>query len=90
MPATNTFATQNGAGLESSAEHAFSITPNDSADLAFVTRAIYVGGAGNLTVVMLGGEEETFANVQAGMVYEFRVSRVKAAGTTATNLKGLY
>ncbi len=66
------------------------ITPSDAVDLAFATRAIYVGGAGNLKVRMLDGSQITFTNVQAGAQYAMRVDRVLATGTTATGIVALW
>ena len=37
-------------------------TPNDSTDLPMVTRAIYVGGTGNLRVTVLDGSVERAKN----------------------------
>lgn len=76
-------------GLDAPASKAAAITPNDSADLAFATRAIYVGGAGNLAVQMQLDGAVTFVAVPAGSILPIRVARVLATGTTATNLIGL-
>jgi hypothetical protein len=69
---------------------AFAITPANGADLAVGTRAIYVGGAGNLTVRMSGDQAAAvFIAVPVGTVLPIAVDRVQATGTTATNLVGL-
>lgn len=69
---------------------AFAITPNDGADLATNTRGIYVGGTGNLAVIL---EDDTsvvtFMAVPVGSLLPIRVKRVNSTGTTATNLIGL-
>lgn len=62
------------------------ITPSDTTEVDF--NGIYVGGAGNLTVILLDGSEVTLTAVIVGTVYPLRVTKVKAA-TTATNLLGL-
>jgi hypothetical protein len=73
------------------AERAFSITPNDSADLATVTRGIFVGTTGNLKVLLVGDSDPVIFNgVAAGVVHSLRVKRVYAADTTASNLLGVY
>lgn len=72
------------------ARHAVAITPADGTDLVTVTRGIYVGTGGDLTVVMAGGETVTFTAVVAGVLYPLAVARVKATGTTATNMIGVY
>lgn len=66
------------------------ITPHDSNDLTNVSRAIYVGGAGNMVVVMEDSTVLTFMGVLVGMVYPIRARRVNATNTTATNLVALY
>ena len=76
------------SGLSSPAPDAFAITPDDATDLANLPRAIYVGGTGNIVVTM--GGDVTFSSVPAGTLLPIRPSRVKATGTTATNLLGLY
>lgn len=77
------------SSIEAPASHAFAITPDDATDLVEVTRALYVGSAGNLTVTALSGATLTFSNVPAGSIMPLRVSRVRAGGTTAGALIGL-
>jgi len=91
MPAPDDFGVHNGLeALSMPATKAIAITPSDSVDLAFATRAIYVGGNGNLRVDMQdGGAAVTFVGLVAGQVLPLRVSRIYATGTTATNLVGL-
>ena len=69
--------------------NAEAVTTSDTAELARVTRALYVGGAGNIAVVMADRTTVTFAGVPAGTVLPIRVRQVRATGTTATNLVGL-
>lgn len=82
--------TQHAAFLTSPAEGCFAITPADAGEFAQFTRFIYVGGAGNLVVVMEDGTVGTFVAVPVGTVLPVRAFRVNATGTTATNLVGLY
>lgn len=79
------------AGPESPAWSAVAVTPAD-ADLSRVaTRALYVGGAGNVAVVMSdGGAAVTFVGVQAGTILPLRVDRVNSTNTTATSIVALY
>jgi hypothetical protein len=77
-------------GLTSPADNAAAVTPSDSTDLAYNSRALYVGGAGNLVVTMSGGGDVTFTAVPAGSILPIRVSRVKATSTTATSIVNLY
>jgi hypothetical protein len=75
-------------GVGEPASYAAAITPSDNDDLPVVSRAIYVGGAGNLVVTMLGGGDITFTAVLAGTIIPIRVTRVKTS--TATALVNLY
>ncbi len=76
-------------GLESPATSGAAIAPSDTVDLAQTTRALYVGGFGNLKVTLAGGDTVTLNNVPEGALLPLRVRWVLATGTTATNLVGL-
>jgi hypothetical protein len=67
-----------------------SVTPSDSINLTTEARAIYVGGAGNLAVIMKDGTTGTFTNVPAGYPLPIRATRILATGTTATGIIALY
>lgn len=70
--------------------HSESVTPNDSADLPRPgCCGLLLGGAGNVAVVYYNGEEDTLP-LAANQTYGFAVARVKATGTTATDIKALY
>ncbi len=77
------------SSLESPASGAFSITPHDTNPLSEITRAIYIGGSGDIAVKMLAGQEVTFLSLPTGTVLPVRVEQIKATGTTATGLLGL-
>lgn len=77
-------------GLESPATKAFAVTPADGADLAEVTRGIYVGGSGTLKVDMADVGTVTFTALAAGVVHPLRVKKVYATGTDATTIIALY
>lgn len=78
-------------GLESPALSAEAISPSDGADLPNTSRAIYVGGNGNITVNLAGtGDTILFSNVVAGTFLPIRVERVLNTGTTAANLVALF
>jgi hypothetical protein len=76
-------------GFSAPASNAFAITPSDTVLFANDTRGIYVGGAGNITVLMQGGGVVLFTAVPAGTILPIRADRVNATGTTATALVGL-
>ncbi len=72
----------------SSADGATAVTPSDSTELSNV-RALYVGVAGDLAVVMKnGGAAVTFKNAPIGTL-PIRVTKVMATNTTATNILAL-
>ena len=75
--------------LSGPAAHGFAVTPNDSTTLAETTRALYVGSAGAVAVLMASGASVTFAGVAAGAMLPVRVTKVMATGTSATDLIGL-
>ena len=77
-------------GITAPAAHAVAVTPNDGTDLTYPARALYVGGAGDVVVIMHGGETTTFKAVQVGTVLPLIVTRVKSTGTTATNIVALW
>lgn len=77
-------------GLDSPYRNAAAITPHDTNELANVTRAIYVGGAGNIVLVTAAGNEVTLSGCLAGHVYRVRAKQVKSTSTTATNLIALW
>jgi hypothetical protein len=73
------------------ATHAAAITPSDSVALASLTRMIYVGGAGDVTLQLAGDSVAvTLKAVPVGTMLEVCASLVKATGTTATNLVALW
>ena len=68
---------------------AVAVTPSDSTTFN-QTRAIYIGGAGNIAVTMADGTAITFNALAVGVVHLLSVKQVKATGTTATNIVALY
>lgn len=69
---------------------AFAITPNDGTDLPTNTRAIYVGGAGNVAAILEGDTASvTFTAPPVGSILPIAAKRVLSTGTTATLLIAL-
>ena len=66
------------------------VTPADNAKLAKHTRGIYVGVAGDLTVVMRSGDTLTFSGLVAGVIHPIQAIEIKAAGTTATGIVAVW
>lgn len=63
---------------------AAAVTPSDTADN--YGAALYIGGAGNVTLVTEGGDTVLFTAPPVGSVLYVRFTQVKATGTTATAL----
>jgi len=78
------------SGLDSPALNAEAVTPSDSVSLTNDSRGLFVGGAGNISVLMSGGTSVTFTGVVAGSILPIRVNRVNATSTTATDIVALY
>ena len=76
------------------ASNAVAVTPNDSTDLLFVTRGLFVGGGGNIVVIMgdqaVDATTVTFTGVPAGTILPIAVRRVRSTSTTATNIVALW
>ena len=76
-------------GVSAPIRSAVAVTPSDSADLAKVCRAIHVGVAGDLVVIL--ADDTTAVTIKANKgLLPVMVSRVKATGTTATDILALY
>lgn len=76
--------------LTAPAREAAAITPSNETDLAAMSRAIYVGGAGDLAVTMASGLPAVFRNVPAGAILPIRARRVLSDGTTAGDIVALW
>lgn len=75
--------------LTGSARKLTSITPSDSTELEFVTRALYIGGAGNISVVAADDTSAVILSVAAGAILPIRAKKVNSTSTTATGIVGL-
>lgn len=68
----------------------FPINPDNSTELETVTKAIYVGSGGDITLRSAEGDTDvTFRNVPGGYILDVRVRAIRSSGTTATDLVGL-
>lgn len=68
---------------------ALAVTPHDTNTFAAPV-SIYVGGAGIVTCTPHAGGSDIAITMPAGSVVPFRVSAVKATGTTATLMVAVY
>lgn len=80
-----------GNSIDSPAENAAAVSKDDDNDLPTATRALYIGGDGNVSVDMVGGQESiVFVGLTAGTILPIRATRVNSTGTTATNIVALW
>lgn len=81
-----------GAGddLLGPAEYAAAVTPSDTANLPTSSKRLWVGGAGNVKLVTVGGSTVTYTAVPAGTYLQVRAQQVFATLTTATNIVAEY
>jgi hypothetical protein len=74
----------------SSFQNAAAVTPHNTNDLANTASALWIGTTGNVTVDLeTTGENITFNAVPVGL-FKVRVTRVYAAGTSASNIVALW
>ena len=66
------------------------LTPHDSNNESFEFQSIYVGGTGNITVVLQDDTTVLFSAVPVGTILPIAGKRVNATGTTATLMVGIY
>lgn len=71
-------------------ENAVAVTKSDATVYSPPLSQLWVGGAGDVAVVMVGGQTVTFTAVPAGVMLPVRVTKVKSTGTSATNIVGVW
>jgi hypothetical protein len=78
--------------LTAPAENAVAVTAHDTDPTgAKYCRGLYIGGAGDVVVTMLGeGTDVVFKAVPAGTILPIRVERVDGTNTTATDIVAIY
>ena len=87
---SDTFVDNEPGGLESPATAAVAVTPHDTNELSIYTRGIYVGGAGNINMMLQGDSAAVvWVGVLAGTVLPARAKIILSTSTTATNLVAL-
>lgn len=71
------------------------VTPHDSTALTngtddFVAKVLYVGSAGNVSVITAGGQTVTFAGAAAGQYLYGFFTHVRSTSTTASSILAGY
>ena len=73
------------------ARQAVGVVPHDTAALADIPKALFVGTGGSLVLRgVAGGADTVWKNVANGSVLPFRAQYVRATGTTASDILALY
>lgn len=72
------------------ANEAEAVTKSDTTKLTGMARALYVGGAGNASLLMGDGTSILFSGLSAGTILPVRFRRVNSTDTTATLMVALY
>jgi hypothetical protein len=85
MSAIDTFSDL-ARSTSSPGEHMEVVVPSDTAQLARVSCALYVGTGGNVAVLTYSQQTVTFVSVPAGALLPIRVRRVNATGTSASSI----
>ena len=76
--------------MEKTHYQAFAITPSNTASLSPMPMALYIGGAGDVTVMpAVGTASVTFKAVPVGTTLWVSVRQVLSTGTSATFILGL-
>ena len=65
------------------------ITPDDDTDID-LPRAVWVGVAGNLSVMNIDGTTATIVGIPAGIMLPIRPRRIRVTDTTAASINALY
>tara|TARA_B110000503_G_scaffold141071_1_gene233570 strand:- start:621 stop:890 length:270 start_codon:yes stop_codon:yes gene_type:complete len=89
MSAVDTFKTPETEW--SPACNSASVTPSDESELAFLTRGLYVGVSGNVSVKLRDDATAVvFVGVAEGTILPLQVKQVMATNTTSTNIIALW
>ncbi len=72
------------------AQSCFPITPEDNADLEYVTKGLYVGGGGDIVLRTKSDDVDiAFRQVPSGTILPVRAVAIRATGTSASDIVGL-
>lgn len=69
--------------------HAFAVLPDDLTPLSPVPKALFVGGAGAVTLRTVDSAADVTFTVLAGQILPVRVEYVRASGTDAEDIVAL-
>lgn len=84
------FLGQAGPDTTQQAVSAEAVTPSNTNELTYVTQALWVGGAGDVALILQNDSSAVTFTVAAGSLLPFHVKKVLSTGTNATNIVALY
>lgn len=87
--ATDDFASASG-GLIGPYAHAAVLTKSDTDELVKASRALYIGGTGNVNVVTVSGETVLISALPVGTILPLRIKQLLSTNTTATLVVALW
>ncbi len=84
-------AVEKAINPDSPYDGAAAVTPDNATLFSkWPSRALYVGGGGNLSIVFEDDSVASMVGVPTGTTLRVKAKRVNATGTTATNIVALY
>lgn len=89
MPATDDFAGRPDS-VTASARGGEAVVKSDTVDFAKVSKAIYVGGTGDVAAVMADGTVLLYSAVPVGTILPIQAKRINSTNTTATLMVAMY
>lgn len=91
-PLTNDPYANRSTIISSQARGAIAVSPSDSTDLATPAKALFIGSAGNVTILPINATDDTqtiqFANHPVGYM-PVQIRRVMNTGTSASGIVAL-
>jgi succinylglutamate desuccinylase len=88
MPAIDKQA-QRGDTTDFPAKSLRAVTPNDTNELEYVAKALFIGTGGTLSLIAKEHTSAVSLTVGAGQIVPVRAKIVRATGTTATGIVAL-
>jgi hypothetical protein len=89
MPVIANNSFKDGGDVTSPPAHAFVVTPSDVDDLPYIARELYVGVAGDVSVVHQGDSVAVVYKGVSGLICGM-IRKVTATNTTATDISARY
>jgi hypothetical protein len=88
MPAIDKQA-QRGDTTDFPAKSLRAVTPHDTNELEYVSKALFIGNGGTLSLIAQEDTSAVSLTVGAGQIVPVRAKIVRATGTTATGIVAL-